>query len=376
MIANNSTLRVKIVCYSIQRSDPLILPDLGAASNKTNNRCMVLNYNDNVKVYSLPADKMGAHGKIYWYARALDLTGKGKVTFDIEEAAEYFDVTKATIYRWIKRCHKDQYFQYYKFHRNGTATVLIRSYKALPALLNLKKLGQVVWLDRAQMRDLKPSVTIANLQTKQMQSEYQAKAANKARTGRADDAWEDLEYNERQALEAAGEVRTRWQGSASIFRRVKKKARQVKCELEKSKPILKDKPTVDTLGVKPLKKTRRVKVVLHVGSRFAIVSSKMVRFGASQIGLATDMNRSVRTIRRRTRSLDRRQLLYVLPIGADEGKFIQHDCDRKILIHDGTVYEVGTNIYDFGGKYETSSASIYTKRALAYCRAKGLPTGR
>jgi transposase len=337
---------------------------------------MVLNYNTHVKVYSLPADKMGAHGKIYWYAKALDTTGMGKVRLNIEDAAKYFDVTKATIYRWIKRCFKDQFFQYYKFNRDGTATVVIRSYKALPALLNLKKLGQVVWCNRAQLRDLKPTVTIANLQTKQMQSEYQAKAANKARVGKADEAWQDLGYEERQALEAAGDVRTRWQGSASIFRRVKKKAKQVKSELEKSKPILKDKSTVDTLGDQKPRKTRRVKIVLHVGSRFAIVSSKMVRFGASQLGLATDMNRSVRTIRRRTRSLDRRQMLHVLPISPDEAKLIQHDCDRKILIHDGTAYEVGTNVYKFGGKYETSSASIYTKRALAYCLDKGLPTER
>ena len=337
---------------------------------------MILQYNDNVKVYSLPADKMGAHGRIYWYAKALDLTSKGKVTFSIEDAAEYFNVTKATIYRWIKCCYRDQYFRYYKFHRDGNATVVIRSYKALPALLNLKSLGQVVWCNRAQMRDLKPTVTIANLQTKQLQSEYQAKEANKALVGKADEAWKDLEYSERQALEATGKVRTRWQGSGSIFRKVRKKARQVKHELEKSKPILKDKPTVDTLGVKPLKKTRRVKVVLHVGTRFVIASSKMIRFGASQISLAADMNRSVRTIRRRTRNLDRRQLLYVLPISNDEAKLIQHDCDRKILIHVETVYEVGTNIYNFGGKYETSSASIYTKRALAYCRDKGLPITR
>jgi hypothetical protein len=330
------------------------------------------------KVFSLPADRMPAHGKIFWFIRALDEDGRGRATFNVKEAAKYFDVVVPTIYRWLKQCQESEYFLYYTLDGEGNATVLYSTYKKLLSLLNLETLGQVVYCDRTQMRNLKPTVTIANLQKKQRQSIHQAKKANKKRIGRNDHDWKVLPETTRLILEIEGEVREKWRGPDAIFDKVKQTAREEKRKERSKTPILKKKPTVVNSDEPSEKKARnfkrRKKVILHVGKRFAIATDSFVSFGATQLGVATDMNRAISTIARRTKSIDRRQLIRILPIGPDEARHLlkEKSCDRKIVVYDEVVYQYLPNIYNFGSRYETSSAYSHTKKALGYTRSKRL----
>lgn len=336
---------------------------------------MVLNYNDNVKVLSLPADKMASSGRIFWYVRAVDTKGTGRATVRLKDVAKYFDVFVPTIYRWLKDAKERGYLHDYTLHRNGNVTVVYVTYKRFLEKFNLESLGQVVWCNRAQMRNLKPTVTIAELQTKQNQSLYMSQKANKANVGRSDAQWRNLSYEERVRLDLMGEVRTIWRSPNAIFEAEKQKKKKKKKKQQllnpSIKPILKNKPTVDTPGkaeaelLSPKRTKRRIKVILNVGSRFAIVTNKMIPIGTSQTTLATSMRRSVSTIQRRTKAIERKQILTILPIDPATGEYMSRE-NTKILIHDGIVYEACPNIYKFGGKYETSSAQSYTKRAKSY----------
>ena len=318
---------------------------------------------------------MAASGRIFWYVRAVDTKGSGRATVRLRDLSRYFDVVLPTIYGWLRDAKERGYLHGYKLHRDGTVTVIYVTYKRLLAMFNLDSLGQVVWCDRAQMRNLKPTVTIAELQTKQNQSLYMSKKANKANIGRSDKEWRDLSPDEKMKIDLLGEVRTIWRSPNSIFEaeKTKKKAQR---KLDPSiKPILKDKPTVDTSGkdsasLLGLRRTkRRAKAILNVGRRFAIVTNKMCPIGASQLTIATGMRRCVSTIQRRTKAIERKQILRILPIDPSTGEYMQRE-NTKILIHEGIVYEAAPNIYKFGSKYETSSAHSYTKRARAYTHNK------
>jgi hypothetical protein len=328
----------------------------------------------NFKVFSLVADSMAASGKIFWYVWNVDTQGSGRVTVKIKDVAKYFDVFVQTVYRWLSDAREKGYIYDYWYHRNGTVTVRYVSYKVFPRKFGLDSLGQVVWCDRDQMRDLKPTVTIAELKTKQNQSLYMSKKANKTNVGKADYDWRKLSYEDRIRFDLLGEVRTVWRGLNSIFKAVKAKKKEARSLDSSLKPVLKQKPTVDNSDKKEVidlfpKITRRKKVLLHCGKRFVIVTHKMTGIGVSQQTLADAMNRGVKTIQRRTKAIERRQILRVLPVSPDTGEYMQRD-NTKILVHGGIVYEVCPNVYNIGNRYETSSAYIYTKRAKEYQQAK------
>ena len=334
---------------------------------------MVLKHTDNVKVFSLVADRMAACGKIYWYIRTVDTTGKGRATVKLKDLTKYFDVLLPTIYRWLKGAKSLGYLHDYKLHRDGSVTVIYRTYKIFLEMFNLESLGQAVWCNRAQMRNLKNTATIAELQTKQNQSLHMSRKANKANIGRADTVWRSVPYEQKVRLNLLGKVRTIWRRPDFIFDQYKKVEKQRRLADPSIKPILKNKPAVDISPkaqkyFEPKKITRRNKVVKHVGDRFAIVTHKMIPIGVTQLSVATGMNRCVATVRNRTKAIERRQILRILPIFVDTGEIMNRD-DTKILVHDGVCYEACPNIYKFGGQYETSSAYIYSKRAKAYQKA-------
>lgn len=297
----------------------------------------------NCKVLSLLADKMMACGKLYWVVRSLDEKGSGGATFKIADVAKYFDISIQSTRRWVRQCVELGYFTFTKTIRHQNAVyVRYASYKVVAASLGLPEVGVVTWCDRAQMRNLKPVVTQAEMHTKQEQSLYKAKEANEQR-----------------------EKPIKFRGTGFIFSKNRKTNSRYNAGTSKKRK----------------RKARRgEKGILFEGKRFMVIlANKFVPFGASQSNVSSELNRHRRTVQRRLKGIERKQLAIALPMTPNEVEFLNsigNDGHKPYMLYRGHAIEPICNVYNLKG-LETSSGYRMNTRYKNYLKnpkSRTIPT--
>lgn len=295
-------------------------------------------FTHNIKVYSRLADKLPACSKIWWIIRSLDKRGLGTVVLtqkDLKRISKYLDCSIQTVRRHIQQSFNCGLIQFYKRLRKQDNKIVIRyaSINRVCYELGLDDVGITVWCDRKQMQVLKPSVTTAELKTKQDQSFYAAQEENNKK-------------------EKPKKVR----GARSILK-------PNKC---KTNPAYHGRTSNRSNGEKGYH---------YKGSRFVVVNpNEFMLFGASQLSIADDLNRSGRTIQRRTQNLERKQLAVATTIRPDELDFmnaIDFDGNKPFLKYRNHAIEPQCNIYRFKG-VETSSAYKVNGRIRKWIKNKKL----
>lgn len=201
-----------------------------------------------VLISSTLADRLPACAVLWWYSRAIDASGSGKATFTVRQAASDIGRDIQTIKRYLEDGAKAGLFRFAR-RSNGLIEVYYTALTKVALRRGYESLGTFFKVTVDQLPHLKAIATEAQAASLQRQSHHEMVAALK---------------KEQQTK------RVKFNTTADIF----DQAPSVVCRGGNSN-------------------------VIFIGKRAVFVSQKFTVFGGSQKAIATQLDRSERTIQRR-----------------------------------------------------------------------------
>jgi hypothetical protein len=203
--------------------------------------------------------------KLWYFARAIDIDGAGWVELSLSEICAFFDVASSTVYEWLRDGRAEQAFRAYS--RKGDRLKLWLGSLAKVALYSGvgQDWGAVAEVPLSALREIKAHAAAATTQRLQEQSRYAARRSLKKR--------------ERQFW--------RLPEAKDLIKETKKSS---------------DRPAQG-----------EIPFYLWGGDRLIFVSRGFIPFGCSQEGVAKEINRSSRSVRR-----------YLDHLGVESRQIVQH----------------------------------------------------
>lgn len=133
-----------------------------------------------VLVHSKPFEVLGNSMKLYYYCRALDNKGEGRVVINRYECLDNLRIAKATFYRYIK---DSRLFRHTEFIEgsDGDYIIYYKSIKAVCAEQGIRELGGITELDVKELSLWRQFCTLAQALDLQKQSRYMAQLHAKFR---------------------------------------------------------------------------------------------------------------------------------------------------------------------------------------------------
>ena len=115
--------------------------------------------------------------ELWWYVRALDRHGSGRVVFTLDDAAEALQMSKPTVYRWFGECRKAGLLD----RLAGGDGVYVVSYLSIAkaaVMAGVSDLGACGFIPMAQARSLRYLITDMQAEAHQRASIYAALKAD------------------------------------------------------------------------------------------------------------------------------------------------------------------------------------------------------
>jgi DNA-binding transcriptional ArsR family regulator len=118
-------------------------------------------------------------GELWWYVRALDRHGSGRVMFTLDDAAEALQMSKPTVYRWFSECRKAGLLQLLK-RSGGVYVVAYQSVVKAAMQWGVSDLGSAGYIPMKLARSLRYLITDMQAEENQSKASYAAMKAQES----------------------------------------------------------------------------------------------------------------------------------------------------------------------------------------------------
>jgi hypothetical protein len=112
-----------------------------------------------IRIHSSVADSYQSCIKLWYLCRALDVTGCGMVTIDVDDAAEALGVSSRTIENYIKIGHKKGLYRCVKKNFPGNYTLWLTTLKTVAFQRGLDSFGILAYATVEDLKNLKVTAT-------------------------------------------------------------------------------------------------------------------------------------------------------------------------------------------------------------------------